>query len=56
MLRTEFVLISLCFVTIKVEDVPEIEDDQPRNPYTELRLLSSHTDIVHLLTVIDDRR
>ncbi|XP_066020813.1 WD repeat-containing protein 41 isoform X3 [Pocillopora verrucosa] len=40
----------------QVEDVPEIEDDQPRNPYTELRLLSSHTDIVHLLTVIDDRR
>lgn len=40
----------------QVEDVPEIEDDQPRNPFTELRLLSSHTDIIHLLTVIDDRR
>ncbi|KAL9986780.1 hypothetical protein ACROYT_G000975 [Oculina patagonica] len=40
----------------KEDTVPEIEDDQPRNPFTELRLLSSHTDIVHLLTIIDDRR
>ncbi|XP_073244644.1 WD repeat-containing protein 41-like isoform X2 [Porites lutea] len=40
----------------KSDAVPEIEDDQPRNPFTELRLLSSHKDIVHLLTVIDERR
>ena len=41
---------------LQSDAVPEIEDDQPRNPFTELRLLSSHKDIVHLLTVIDERR
>lgn len=40
----------------QIDCLPEIEDDQPRNPFTELRLLSFHTDIVHLLTIIDERR
>lgn len=40
----------------QIDCLPEIEDDQPRNPFTELRPLSFHTDIVHLLTIIDERR
>ncbi|XP_068694485.1 WD repeat-containing protein 41-like isoform X1 [Montipora foliosa] len=45
-----------CYQEQEIDDVPEVEDDQPRNPFTELRLLSFHTDIVHLLTIIDERR
>ncbi|EDO42332.1 predicted protein [Nematostella vectensis] len=38
------------------DNIPEITDDQSRNPFTELTLLTSHEDIVHLLMVIDKTR
>ncbi|XP_065060388.1 WD repeat-containing protein 41-like [Rhopilema esculentum] len=36
--------------------VPEITDDQPRNPYTEIKILSGHSDRIHLATIIDESR
>ena len=62
--NTTVLLFGLTFLSIskfycfclQADHVPEIEDDQPRNPFTELRLLSFHADIVHLLTIIDERR
>ncbi|KXJ28865.1 WD repeat-containing protein 41 [Exaiptasia diaphana] len=39
----------------EAENIPEITDDQTRNPFTEILLLSCHKNIVHLLMVIDDR-
>ena len=36
--------------------VPEIKDDQPRNPYTEIKLLSGHSDRIHLVTKADEKR
>ena len=36
--------------------VPEIVDDQPRNPYTEIKILSGHSDRIHLATIIDESR
>ena len=36
--------------------VPEIKDDQPRNPYTEIKLLSGHSDRIHLVTKVDEKR
>ena len=46
----------ILFCNQEVITVPEIVDDQPRNPFTEIQLLTAHSDIVNLLTHIDDRR
>jgi len=37
-------------------EVPEIEDDQPRNKYTEIQILSGHTDLVDSLINIGNSR
>ena len=44
------------FVFTFLQDVPEIKGDQTQNPYTELQILQSHTDIVRLLVRVDDAR
>ena len=37
-------------------EVPEVVDDQPLNPFTELQVLASHSDIVRCLARIDHSR
>lgn len=36
--------------------VPEIKDDQPKNPYNEIQILAGHSDRVHLVVKIDENR
>jgi heme/copper-type cytochrome/quinol oxidase subunit 2 len=51
------VMTMITIVTLlQADNVPEIKDDQLRNPFTEIMLLSGHANIVHLLMVIDERR
>ncbi len=40
---------------MKVE-VEDVEANQPNNPYTEIQILSHHSDFVRLLTKIDETR
>ncbi|XP_064390795.1 WD repeat-containing protein 41-like isoform X2 [Halichondria panicea] len=43
--------------TRKGEDVfPQVTDDQPRNPYTEVTVLSGHMATVHHIEIIDHKR
>jgi len=37
-------------------NVATIKDDQPRNPYTEIKILSGHSDRIHLASRIDEER
>ena len=37
-------------------NIPTIEDDQPYNPFTEIRVLLGHQDIVNIIKIIDDTR
>ena len=36
--------------------VPNVEDDQPLNPFTEIQILTEHTDILKFLIQIDEQR
>lgn len=38
------------------ENVPVIQDNQPLNPFNEIRVLTGHQDIVNILKIIDDIR
>ncbi|XP_057305846.1 WD repeat-containing protein 41-like [Hydractinia symbiolongicarpus] len=37
-------------------NVPEIEDDQPRNRFNEIQILNGHTDVIHSIIKIDENR
>ncbi|XP_028399188.1 WD repeat-containing protein 41-like [Dendronephthya gigantea] len=36
--------------------VPAVEDDQPHNPFKEIRVLTGHQDIINIIKVIDETR
>ena len=38
------------------DQFPQISDDQPRNPFTEVMVLTGHISTVHQIIKIDDRR
>ncbi len=45
-----------CFL-VQGEDVfPQVTDDQPRNPYTEVTVLSGHMATVHHIEILDHKR
>lgn len=49
--------VSRCCPSIQGEDFyPQVTDDQPRNPYTEVTVLSGHMAAVHHIEVIDHSR
>lgn len=45
-----------CYPLFFQTDVPQITDDQPRNYYNTIHILSAHTDVIDMLVKIDNHR